>query len=117
MRQFLFAKGGAIQENVSNNEVVFDFKHPKYPHITIRIFSGIAKDTGVSRGCGDDALRVCALNTANGITTGWIKSKTAYRTKNWQLNLRDRCQMVINEARMRCEGKPFTLESVKTGTQ
>lgn len=99
MRDFLFGKGGALTEGVQNDEIIFDFKHPRFNHIVIRIFSGIAKSTQTSRGCGQDALRVCAIDfSMPNQPKGFIKSQTAYRTKNWRINLRDRTKNVIEEA-------------------
>jgi len=116
MRSFLLSKGGNLTETVVNDEIAFDFPIKRYPHITIRIFTGIAKSTGASRGCGQDALRVCAINFADkNRPVGWIKSQTAYRTKNWQFNLRDRTKSVIQEAVERIE-KPFRLQGEKVVT-
>lgn len=111
MRAFLLAKGGNLTEGVQNDEIVFDFPHPRFNSIIVRIFTGIAKSTLQSRGCGEDALRVCAVDYSNpSAPRGYIKSHTAYRTKNWKLNLRDRTKTVIEEVIKRKNAPPFRLQ-------
>lgn len=118
MRQFITAKNPSLfTEKVSNDEIVFDFPHPSYPSIIIRIFTGISKSNGQSRGCGRDALRVAAIDYANpNAPRGYIKSLTAYRTQNWQANLRDRTQKVIHAVTAR-KTTPFQLQGQQTKQQ
>lgn len=113
MRSFLLGKGAKMEEKTQNEEIVFDFPHPSVRGLVIRIFTGISKVTEASRGCGQDALRVCCLDTRNGETRGYIKSHTAYRTHNWQFNLRDRTKTVIQLALERSKQPPFRLQGEK----
>ena len=55
----------------------------------VRIFSTI--ELGISRNCGEDAIRICLVNTANDRI---LKSERTYRTLNALTNMRDRAREV-----------------------
>ena len=89
---------------VQGNEIVFNFILPSSPEITIKVFSGVRKDTQWGRKCGQDAIRVCAVHTIKNI--GWIKSARVYRVEGWKDNLKSRVLEVISKAKERLN-RPF----------
>jgi predicted protein tyrosine phosphatase len=101
MRDFLKPDKGWKLNNTQHKEVVFDFNIPSKPFLLVRVYSGIKSDTQISRGCGKDAIRVCAVNLAR--NKGWIKAKRVHRVEGWKENLKNRVLLVIDEAKKRLE--------------
>jgi hypothetical protein len=91
------ANGKGWQENVVNNEVVFDFALT--PACTIRVYSSIRNDSGVNRGVGQDAVRVAAFNPLT--QKGLVKSSYVQRIASWKDNLRKRIREVGDTAKER----------------
>lgn len=98
MRDFLKIEKGWV-ERVQNQEIVFDRPLNKYPFIVVKVYTGIRKGDGQSRGCGQDAIRVCAVNINT--NAGWIKSARVYRVEGWRDNLKERVLEVIQQAKER----------------
>lgn len=98
MRDFLKIEKGWI-ETVQNREIVFDFSLTATPFIVVKVYTGIRQGDGQSRGCGKDAIRVCAVNTNT--NAGWIKSARVYRVEGWRENLKERVTQVIADAKKR----------------
>lgn len=67
-------------------EIVYTHNLKKLPHIQIKVYSSLSESDGVSRGCGSDAIRVCAVNTAT--DRGVRKTGRINRVGDWQLRLR-----------------------------
>jgi hypothetical protein len=67
------------------NEVVYTKRFKKCPNVVIKVYSSIHKTDGVSRGCGKDAIRVCAVNTAT--NRGVRKSSRINRVPGWEARL------------------------------
>ena len=88
-------------------ELVFSYKIPSRPDLTIKVWSSITRD-GSARRSGTDAIRVCAVRTdlVTGNTFGWIKSTRVHRVAGWRDNLTTRIMTVIGEARSRPVGRP-----------
>lgn len=80
-------------------ESVFHYNLKRHPHILVKIYTGIKKESGASRSVGKDAIRVCAVNLAT--DRGWIKAKRVHRTQNWRDNLKGRIIQVISESNKR----------------
>ncbi len=103
MRGFLRAEKGWREEQSlgREKEIVFSYPIKVNPQIQVKVYSGIKIDSGVSRGVGDDAIRVCAVDVKN--HRGWIKARRVHRVMGWQHNLRERVIQVIkqSEARLR----------------
>jgi hypothetical protein len=99
MESFLRADKGWKENREQHKEVVFDFNIPSAPFLLVRVYSGIRADTQISRECGKDAIRVCAVNLAR--NKGWIKASRVYRVEGWQENLKKRVLLVIDEAKGR----------------
>ena len=75
----LEAKGFSRSENVGN-EVVYEFAHKLEPKLKIRVYTSIKTGADAVRGCGEDAIRVCAVLITPAKTYGISKSKRVYRT-------------------------------------
>jgi len=58
------------------------------PEMVVRVYSSIAKATGVSRAVGGDAIRVCAVDLK--LNRGMISAQRVHRVENWRENLRTR---------------------------
>ena len=99
MKDFLKAEKGWKADDKQHQEVVFNYNLKNYPHILVRVYSGIKADDQQSRGCGKDAIRVCAVNLAT--DRGFIKTSRVYRVNGWQANLKNRVCDVINQAEKR----------------
>lgn len=99
MADFLKPDKGWVSE-IHGGELVFS-KKIAIPNIQVKVYSGIKSNTGESRGCGKDAIRVAAVDVVN--HRGWIKSKRVHRVVNWKANLKGRVLKVIEQshARMR----------------
>jgi hypothetical protein len=100
MRGFLKPDKGWKENGQQHKEFVFDYNLAKYPFILIRVYSGIVQ-SGESRGCGRDAIRICAVNLKT--NRGWIKASRVYRVMGWQKNLKERVLEVIEQAKKRME--------------
>ena len=74
----------------SNNtqEIVYTKNLKSKPHLQIRVYSTLKKDSGVSREVGDDSIKVCAINTVT--QKGVRKSRRINRVQNWQTRLETR---------------------------
>ena len=58
--------------------------------LTLRVYTGI-KPTGVSRGCGEDAMRVCLfIRFRDGRVVKLGGSKRVHRVHGWRTNLSNR---------------------------
>lgn len=98
MRDFLKIEKG-WNESVQGKEVVFSYNLKSFPFIVIKVYSGIKMETGISRGCGQDAIRVCAVNTKT--NQGWISTARVYRVEGWMENLHKRVLDCIDAAKIR----------------
>lgn len=97
-------------EDSQHNEIVFNYTLKHFPVIQIKVYTGIRKDTGVSRSCGDDAIRVCAVNIQT--HQGWIKSARVYRVEGWRKNLEQRVLKVIEQAKARAHDNGMRFQMV-----
>lgn len=78
------SKGWKKEETEGTKEVVYNCRMKSKP-FTIKVFSSIKKTDGVSRDCGKDAIRICAIN--HNTETGAAKSVRVYRVPNWEERL------------------------------
>jgi len=86
MKTLLLAeKGWSLVANDQSREYIFSFPLSNSPNIQVRVCSGITAN-GHSRGCGKDAIRVFAVNTAT--DKGYISTKRVYRLDTWEKNLK-----------------------------
>jgi hypothetical protein len=87
------------EESGGTKEIVYLKNLRNNPDICVKVYSSIKKDNGIGRGCGKDAIRVCAVNTR--LNRGLIKSSRVYRVAGWQDRVRARVLEVWNTAKTR----------------
>ena len=75
-------------------ELVYLYSSTKNPDIQVKVFSSLTR-TGVSRKCGGDAIRVCAINTKT--NRGIAKSKRVNRIAGWEDRIKARVIEIINK--------------------
>ena len=92
-------KGWYLMDELGTREYVFIFPLKSKPGIVIKVFSSIRKGKDVGRDCGQDAIRVCAVDILN--DRGWIKARRVYRVQNWRENLRVAVLDVLDRAKRR----------------
>lgn len=73
---------------MSNQEIVYSKPLLTKPHLLVKVYSSIRKANGVSRGVGQDAIRVCAINTKT--DRGVRKTKRINRVPGWDVRLKER---------------------------
>lgn len=88
-------KGWVKDVQAGSNEFVFSYSLKNTPHIMIKVFSSINAKDCVSRVCGGDAIRVCAINTRT--QRGIRKSSRINRIPGWNDRLKARiCDMIVD---------------------
>jgi hypothetical protein len=70
----------------SGNEIVYSYTSKKNPDIMVLVYSSITN--GVSRKCGADAIRICAVNTRT--NKGVLKSTRVNRVAGWNERVKER---------------------------
>lgn len=98
MRDFLKAEKG-WKEGTQYREIFFQYNLIDYPHIVIKVYTGIEAILGTSRGSGRDAIRVCSVNQIT--NAGWIKANRVHRVEGWKNNLQARILKVIEQSKAR----------------
>jgi hypothetical protein len=91
------SKGWTLTKNGHTKELVYEYIIPSRPELVVKVYTSI-KDN-VSRRKGQDAIRVCCVNTK--LDKGWIKSASVYRVEGWRNNLKKRIISVIKDAKNR----------------
>ena len=79
-------------KEVKGQEYVYSFQLKKAPNISILVYSSISPN-GLSKKCGSDAIRVCAVNTV--LNKGVIKSNRINRTLGWDERLKTKVFEVL----------------------
>jgi hypothetical protein len=101
MKEVLRAdKGWRLITEPSSREYIFEFPLSNSPHIVVRIMTSII-ESGVSRDCGKDAIRVYAADIKN--AKGYIKTRRVYRIGTWRENLKRVATEVFQAALKRRE--------------
>lgn len=95
-------KGWSAVDLPKVEEHVFDWTVAPYEAV-VRVYSSVRKDTGVSRSCGKDAIRVCAVDLAT--DKGLVKTTRIHRTPGWNGRLKERVMQVLQTAKKRLAGK------------
>ena len=96
-------KGWVLNSQGHEHVFLFRLKHTR-PLLLIKVYSGVSTNSQQGRGCGKDAIRVCAVKTNTPDTEegiGYVKAERVYRTKNWRDNLKERVLCTIDEAKNR----------------
>jgi hypothetical protein len=76
------------------NEVVYTKRLLTKPDILVKIYSSIHKNNGLSRGVGQDAIRICAVNTKT--DRGVMKTRRINRVPGWEVRVVERVTEVWN---------------------
>ena len=92
---FKSEKGWVKELSGMAQEIVYTKYLKSKPWLTVKVYSSIHKDSGVSRSCGKDAIRVCAINTTT--NRGVIKSRRINRVPKWEDRLTDRVTEIWNQ--------------------
>jgi hypothetical protein len=104
MRELLKAERGWVElkNNIeSTKEYVFTRDLETLPGVQIKVYSSIPRHSERARGCGQDAIRVCAIRKVGDKWQGLVKSQRVHRTQNWHDNLMARIQTVFETAKQR----------------
>lgn len=75
-------------------EIIYTKRFITKPNVIVKVYSSIHKNDGVSRGCGKDAIRVCAVNTKT--DRGVVKSNRINRVPGWDVRLKAKVTDVWN---------------------
>jgi hypothetical protein len=86
-------KGWTKTQTLHAMEIVYEYRLKKAPAVVIKVYSSVHKNNGLSRSCGEDAIRVCAVNTVS--NRGVWKTKRVNRVPNWENRLKDRVMEII----------------------
>ena len=89
---FLPERNWVKEYNGHAKEIIYTKRFITKPNVIVKVYSSIHKNDGVSRGCGKDSIKVCAVNTVT--DKGLIKTKRIHRTLNWQPRLIARVESV-----------------------
>lgn len=76
-------------------ELVYTFSPPSRPFLQFKVYSSIKKNTSVSRGCGEDAIRFCCINLKT--QKGVRKTGRINRVPNWEIRLQERMTAMIKD--------------------
>lgn len=97
--ELLSVKGWQCQTMNRTGEYKYVFPLSSSPHIEIQVYSSVSSKDDAGRGCGKDAIRVCAVDTL--ANRGYIKSGRVNRTTNWKDNLKAKIELVFTQAQER----------------
>ncbi len=73
-------------------EIIYTKRFISKPDVIVKVYSSIHKNDGISRGCGKDAIRVCAVNTKT--DRGVVKSNRINRVPGWEDRLKKKVTQV-----------------------
>ena len=81
-------KGWKKEATPFTKELVYICHLPWNKDVVIKIYSSVKQNDSLGRGCGQDAIRVCAVNLRT--EKGLRKSKRVNRVPGWQERLKER---------------------------
>jgi len=81
-------------KTIKGNEYVYAYQTKKNPNISLFVYSSISLN-GVSKKCGTDAVRICAVNTIT--NKGILKTKRINRVPGWDVRLKERVMDMLNQ--------------------
>lgn len=79
---------------IEGGEYVYTFVPKKNPDTLVKVFSSVTPN-GVSRKCGGDAIRICAINTKT--KKGILKTGRVNRTAGWDDRVKNKVLETINK--------------------
>lgn len=79
-------QGAGFERYVQGAEVVYRRRHHRDPTMWVKVYTSLAKDASVARGCGEDAIRVVLVfeNPRTGASGCLYKCPRVYRTGSEQ---------------------------------
>lgn len=95
-----FAKHGFVR-GVQGNEVIFTRLHDKNKNLQVKVYSSLTDGLNKVRGCGKDAIRVCAVFDDGNKSFG-IKGSTRVFRVGEESRLYDRLHKRMQEAYGQC---------------
>lgn len=88
-------KGWKKDYSGNAEEIIYKVNLPSRPHIQIKVYSSIHKNSSVSRPVGQDAIRICAINTNT--NKGVRKARRVNRVPGWDVRLKERVVEIWND--------------------
>lgn len=79
----------------STREIVYIRPFRSNPNLVIKVYSSVKQGDSLGRGCGQDAIRVCAVNIKT--QKGVRKSRRVNRVPGWQGRVQERVMEMWNE--------------------
>jgi predicted ATP-grasp superfamily ATP-dependent carboligase len=81
-------KGWKKETSPFTKELVYVCHIPWNDDIVVKVYSSVKQNDSLGRGCGQDAIRVCAVNLKT--HKGLRKSRRVNRVPGWQHRLKER---------------------------
>lgn len=94
---FKSEKGWEIETSGHEKEIVYTKCLATKPWIKVKVYSSLKQSSGISRGVGKDAIRVCAVNIKT--DRGVMKSRRINRVPGWNDRLINRVTEIWTELR------------------
>lgn len=88
-------KGWNKEVQAGSNERVYTFNLPSNPDVQIKVYSSVTVNQAMSRACGQDAIRVCAINVRT--LRGIRKSTRINRVAGWEERTKNRIVEMIQD--------------------
>jgi hypothetical protein len=82
------------EKKIEGGEYVYCYTPKKNPDVVVKVFSSVTP-SGVSRKCGGDAIRICAVNTKT--NRGILKTGRVNRTAGWDERAKEKVIETINK--------------------
>jgi len=95
MTELLSPEKGWIETDHHCGEHVFQFHLSTRPHIIIKVYSSISKQSNKRRPKGKDAIRVVAVDLKR--DKGLVKSLKVLRIPTWRKNLKEAIITVFSD--------------------
>lgn len=80
--------------NDYTKEIIYTKRFISKPNVVVKVYSSIHKKDGLSRECGKDSIKVCAVNTKT--NKGVVKSNRINRVPGWDVRLKAKVTDVWN---------------------
>jgi hypothetical protein len=82
------------EKKIEGGEYVYHYVSKKNPDVVVKVFSSVTP-SGVSKKCGSDAIRICAVNTKT--NRGILKTGRVNRTAGWDERAKEKVIETINK--------------------
>jgi hypothetical protein len=88
-------KGWVKEPSPFTHELVYVCALPWNKDLVIKVYSSVRQNDSMGRGCGQDAIRVCAVNRRT--NKGVRKSRRVNRVSGWEGRLKERVVEIWND--------------------